>query len=124
MRPPPHPPARRAARAFLMMDLLMALAIATAVIVALAVATGSLHRAERRMADSRAANRRLEQGLLTLQSGGTADPCASTWSASAKAPPTRSGSACPSATARPRTPRASAALVGLVPAAKTAGGAP
>jgi hypothetical protein len=64
----------RAAPAFLMVDLLMAVAIAGALILSLGVAVGTFRRAERRMTDTRAANRRLEQALLTLQAGGTADP--------------------------------------------------
>jgi hypothetical protein len=123
MRPPIVPHARRAAPAFMLMDLMMALAIGGATILSLAVAVGSFRRAERRMADSRAADRRLEQALLTLQTGGTLDPelrmerlgegpAHRVWIRLSL----RRGSV-------PAVPN-QVALLGLVPADKAAGGAP
>ena len=58
----------------MLLDMMMALGIATAVLLSLSVAVGTFRRAERRMADARALDRRLETALLTLQAGGRADP--------------------------------------------------
>ena len=69
-----HPLRRPAPRAFFLIDLIMAVAMASALIISFSVAIGSLRHAQRRMADQRAAVRRLDQALLVLQSGGNADP--------------------------------------------------
>jgi hypothetical protein len=122
------------------MDLMMALAIATAVLLSLSVAMGAFRRAERGMADARADYRRLEQGLLTLQTGGTLapdlrserlgdGPANHVWvrlslrpSAPVAAP--QSGPEAGNSAQRPAAPQPTAALVGLVPADKAAGGVP
>ena len=123
MRSPFSGPRRRPARAFMFMDLMLALAITTAVLLSLSEAMGAFRRAERGMADARADSRRLEQGLLTLQTGGAPDPelraerlgdgpANRVWVRLSL--PRRSD---------PRNPL-NAALVGLVPADKAAGGVP
>jgi hypothetical protein len=53
----------------MLMDIMLALFIAVALLMSLAAAVAKLHRSERQMADSRAASRRLEQALISLQSG-------------------------------------------------------
>ncbi len=114
---------RRSARAFMFMDLMIALTIATAVLLSLSVALGTYRRAERGMADARADYRRLEQGLLTLQTGGTLDtelraerlgtgPANRVW-VRLSLPKS----------ALPRNQNG-ISLVGLVPADKVVGGAP
>jgi hypothetical protein len=123
VRPPSDVRVRRAARAFMAMDLLIALAAATAFLLSLSVALGAYRRAERGMAEARADCRRLEQGLLALQIGGTPDselrterlgngPANLVWIRLTLPP---------SPLLRDQT---NAALVGLVPADKAAGGVP
>ena len=140
MRSPLSVHRRRPARAFMFVDLMLALTISAAVLLSLSVAVGNFRRAERGMADTRADYRRLEQGLLTLQTGGTLDadlrmervgdgPANHVWvrvslrrSASVTGP--QNGPEAGNPAPRPAAPQASAALVGLVPADKAAGGAP
>jgi type II secretory pathway pseudopilin PulG len=131
---------RRRGRGFMLLDMMLAMGIATAVLLSLSVAVGTFRRAERRMADARALDRRLETALLTLQSGGKADPDLlierlgegpdhRAWvrvslrsAAPPAAPPT--GPEAGRAATNPVLPLSSASLVGLVPADQAVGGAP
>ncbi len=123
MRTPSNIRLCRNARAFMFMDLMIALAIAALVLLSLSEAMGMFRKAERGLADARADSRRLEQGLLTLQTGDKLDP-------DLRAQRLGNGPANqvwvrlslpPGPLPRNQT---SAALVGLVPADKAAGGVP
>ena len=114
---------RRSPRAYMMIELILAMLIAAALLMSLVAAVGKLHRAERQMADSRAATRRLEAALVALQAGGTADPDLQI-------------ERLPGGTAdrvwvrlsmrlnEPTVVQPRASLVGLIPAAKAPGGVP
>jgi hypothetical protein len=107
----------------MMIELLVALLIAMALLISLIVAVGKLHRAERQMADSRAATRRLEAAFVTLQSGGTADPDL----LMERLPGGSADRAWVRLSMRLNEPTATqthASLVGLIPAAQAPGGAP
>ena len=64
---------KRQRRGIFLMDLLVAMAMAIALLMAMTVAISTLHRGERRLAESRAGTRRLEAALWTLQAGGVPD---------------------------------------------------
>jgi hypothetical protein len=114
---------RSVPRAFLLMDLLMAVTIAAAVLLSLSVAVGTLHRAQRQMAQQRADARRLELALFTLQSGGKADPDFQ-MERLADAPANHVWVRLSLRQLAPNANAARASLVGLVPADKAPGGAP
>jgi hypothetical protein len=114
---------RRAGRGFLMVDLLIAVAIGGAVLISLGLAVGTLQRGERRMADSRADSRRLEESLLTLQAGGNADPALKI-ERLGEGPEKRVWVRVSLVREVPGGTPVQASLVGLVPANKAPGGAP
>jgi hypothetical protein len=101
-----------------MLDGTMAILIATALLVSFGVAVGGFRRAERKLADDRAAARRLEDNLLALQRGEKAEP---------ELPVERMpGTVAGSVWVRISTPagqKPQITLVGLVPADRAPGGA-
>jgi len=105
---------------FMMLDSLLAVLIATALLISLTIAIGTMRRSERRMADDRAASRRLEDAMTALQTSGKIDagiqredlpgaPAGYTWVRL-------------TIPAQPRQPAVS--LVGLVPQHQAEGGTP
>jgi len=106
-------------RGFFMIDGTVAIVIATALLISFTIAVGGFRRAERRLADDRAAARRLEDNLLALQHGDKADP-----DLPVERLPGAVGSNAWVRISTPAGQKPQISLVGLVPAEKAPGGAP
>ncbi len=108
-----------ARRGIFMVDAVVGITIAVALLISFSIAVGSLHKGERKLADERAAARRLEDNLIALQTGGKADPAL---------PLERlPGSVAGKAWVRISTPAGQmphTSLVGLIPADQAPGGTP